>query len=807
MDPDDLRGDVSSALLKAEDCPDLLTKIQDDAAMKVQLAALRAKIDLRRSGSDGGGNTGGNTGGGGFADAGVAVDSPVTGGSGTGGTSGGGDDFGGNTGGAAPPSAPVSDSDGSSGESAGGGSQGGGTRGPTGASDTNTQVEGVDEADFVKVVQKGERMFVLHGSSLFALDSWPAAETKLSGESLKVEGSPSEMFVTADGKRAVIFSSVYSYGGGYGGYGPEYGDCYDCGYGGATFTKVTIADVSTTKPSALRELYYEGNYLSSRRYESDSGNVVRAVFQGYSRHGNLFYPQVEYYDAWGRRYSNEVIDGQLDEWVARSTASIRATKLEDWLPIAQEAVAGKIVDVEPACDSFYMPPAGLSDYGLTHVLSVDIDKADAKVGGVTIMGAASTVYSNTEHLVLAQPDYRWGAVDFGIANEQRTALHMFGLTGASTDYLASGWVSGHVPSTNSQFAIDEKDGAIRVATTGWVRDNPDAKPEEDAFWRQHPENYVFAARPNDNKVLAIVGKSDKLGKPNETIRAARFVGDRGYVVTAVQTDPLYVLDLKDPTKISVLGEIEIPGFSEYVHPLDENHLITVGQNASNWGIQLQLFDVTNPKSIPQPKVLDFGDGSSSEASYQHKAFTFYEKLGLLAVPLYQWNSNYSSTLQVIKVDADKGFTALGAVDHTSMFAQQNCGVCDERGCYEYYCSYAPEMRRGHFVEGDDATFVYSFSYAGVKVNNLSNLSSALATVLFPQPQWNNSPWYEGLGGGDSTGGGGSVGGSNTGGWGGEPGRPPSVDPAWPADAGVEVDGAWDAGSPVSDADGGAAMTP
>src|SRR5690606_1180460 len=138
--------------------------------------------------------------------------------------------------------------------SGGDGDSGGGPTagGPTGASDTNNQVAGVDEADFVKVVDNGSAMFVLHGNKLHKLASWPAAETALSPESLTIEGSPSEMFVTADGK-AVIFSSVWGYGDGSSGgkYDPGFAGDVACepGFGGcysygSSFTKITIADVS-----------------------------------------------------------------------------------------------------------------------------------------------------------------------------------------------------------------------------------------------------------------------------------------------------------------------------------------------------------------------------------------------------------------------------------------------------------------------------------------------------------------------------------------------------------------------------------
>lgn len=726
-----------ASLRRAESCDDLLTRIQDDAIAKLKMTVQRAKsqaaMQIER----------------GTTTPGIALDAGAT----SGGRNAGSPGSASSGVGAVPssevsPSAPSFDSD----DVAQSGDDGAQAAGPVGASGTNTQVADVDEADFVKVVENGRGIFLLHGNQLHKLKSWPAAETALVGTPVQVEGQPSEMFVTDDGK-AVIFSSVGGYGGKYPvttdavACSPE-GGCGSSPYGGSYGgLKITVVNLSGAAPVVERELYYEGSYVSSRRYEAGGRDVVRAVIQANSKYAGLFEPQVSWYDAWGRPYDEAAIAGQLNEWEVRNTAAIRNTTLADWLPVAEEMKDGQRVQVAPSCGDYFVPVAGLSDYGLTHVVSLDVAQPEQKVGGVTIVGGTSTVYSNAGQLVLAQPDYRWNeSIDFGIASGQQTALHLFNLDGATTDYVASGWVPGHLPLRNPQFGIDvAKDGTIRVATTGFVRNEPNASVRVPEFWGRHTENYVVTARPVEGGAIAVVGKTPKLGHEGESVYSARFVGDRGYVVTFRQTDPLIVVDLKTPATPTVLGEIEIPGFSEYMHPLDENHLITVGQGAS-WGIQLQLFDVSNPASIPQPKVLDLGSGSSSAVSYQHKALTFFE--GVLAMPLSGYRSDqrrgYLSTLQLIKVDASAGFTKLGEIDHAPLYADNGfgvqCGVCDAGGCYDYACGYAPEVRRGHFVKGDQGTYVYSFSHAGVLVNDLANLAQPLARVGLPAPQFDGYPY-------------------------------------------------------------------
>jgi len=749
-------GSALASLARADDCDDLLSKIQDDAIAKVKLAAELAKTQGSR-GRDEGDFSGDedssegisqgpvrNAGGGSLGTAtdakkpGESASDPV-----------------------ASEPAPTAPSKGESQNSAESGvladspgADGAGSppslSGPTGASETNSQVAGVEEADFVKVVNNGAGIFLLHGNTLQKLKSFPAAETARVGTPLKIEGAPSELFVSDAGKAIVFSSASVSSSGTRGGASAPDVDYAcpsdaDCGYyGGGNGTKITIADVNVDPPRVERELYYEGSYVSSRRYEALPADVVRVIVQSSTEYYGLYEPKVQWYDAWGRAYDADNIASQLAEWVTRTSESIRKTTLDDWLPNAEEKINGQRVAVARDCASYYVPVAGLSEYGLTQVLSVDLAQPAQKVGGVTIVGATSTVYSNTTRLVLAQPDYRWSnAGDFGIVDQQRTALHVFDLAAANTSYLASGWVSGQLPPHNPQFGIDVgKDGSLRVASTGFLRDNPAAKPNTQEFWAQHPETYVSVLQVAGNQ-LEQLGKTANLGLPRETIQSARFVGDRAYVVTYEQKDPLVVVDVSNPRAPSVLGHISIPGFSQYMHPLDDTHLITVGQGAT-WGIQLQLFDVTDPKNIPAPKLLDFGSGSSSEASYAHKAFTFYN--GVLAVPVSGSFSSsdfrrqyYSSALRLVKVDAATGFQLLGTVDHAQLYADNGlgvqCGQCDPTGCYDYGCGYSPEVRRGAFVSAGSATYVYSFSHAGVLVNDLSNLTTPVAKVGLPQPQY------------------------------------------------------------------------
>jgi hypothetical protein len=751
--PDVPTAAALASLQRADDCPDLLTKVQDDAIAKLKLVVQREKLRYAMQGVSVGGSGGGT--GGIFVDAGSAGPTKESAGKPSGNTGSGSAPTP-----SAPPvlSEPARDADNAGSGESGGDPQSGG---PIASSDTNRQVADVDEADFVKVVESGKGIFLLHGNTLQKLKSWPASETARVGTPVTIEGTPSEMFVSDDGK-AVVFSSVYGLPSAANVGTPEkpndsYCDPYSC-KGASQALKITVVDVSGAAPVVQRELYYEGNYVSSRRYDAADSDVVRTVIQSYSKFSGLFSPNIESYDAWGEPYEQSVIDEQLDDWAARNIVSIRKTTLDDWLPVAHELKDKQLVALAPACGDYFVPTPGLADYGLTQVVSLDLKQPAQQARTLTIVGATSTVYSNSERLVLAQPDYRWGSTqgDFGIASEQQTALHVFSLSPTDTAYLASGWVPGVLPQRNPQFGIDvAADGTVRVATTGLVRDQPTLMPTEPGFWGQHTDNRVVTARVDGNQVK-VVGKSEPLGHKGESVYSARFVGSRAYVVTFRQTDPLIVVDVSNPASLPVLGQIEIPGFSEYMHPLDDNHIVTLGQGAS-WGIQLQLFDVSNPSvKIPAPKVLEFGQGSSSPVSYSHKALTVFE--GVLAIPVsgqgYDPNTGYGmykSSLELVRVDANTGFTKLASIDHAPLYADNgagvSCGRCDLGGCYDYYCGYAPEVTRGVFVKGSEGTFVYSFSYAGVLVNDLAKPELPVARVGLPAPVFNGyGPWYGNSGG-------------------------------------------------------------
>ena len=243
-----------------------------------------------------------------------------------------------------------------------------------------------------------------------------------------------------------------------------------------------------------------------------------------------------------------------------------------------------------------------------------------------------------------------------------TSVHKFvtAPSGAST-YQGSGDVPGTLL---NQYAMSEYDGVLRVASTvserrGWVNT------------REVTEGMVTTLREQDG-TLRQLGQVGGLGREdNESIQAVRFIEDRGYVVTFRQTDPLYVLDLRDPAAPKVVGELKIPGYSGYLHPIGEEPLLGVGQSGvesadPGWprrGVQFSLFDISDPTSPRRIDTQTYGGGAAA-AEFDPRAFLYWQPRSLIIAPTSLYGDHRGqgafSGLVLLRADAD-GLTELGRV--------------------------------------------------------------------------------------------------------------------------------------------------
>jgi hypothetical protein len=594
---------------------------------------------------------------------------------------------------------------------------GGSGSGPNDHTGTNNQVAGVDEADFVK--NDGTRIFVLSGQKLYAHRSWPAESLRVES-SLTVEGWPRQMFL--HGNKVVIFSEVYepASGSSGGGGGGMYDCAYmgPCGYGGAPSTKVTTVDVANlAAPQVTGELYLPGGYHDARLAGSSARLVMTDSFRWPS--GMRWWPD----------YTQELWDDQarlekeIDKLIAENEKLIRASSLTQWLPEGRrKRPDGTVEPLGYDCRDFHKTNAP-TRLGLVTVASMDLDAQTFQPPGrVSLVTQPGEVYATATALYMATPHWWWWPQ---AGQTDHTYVHKLDLSQPHrASYAASATVQGHLL---DQFSMDEHQGVLRVASTISSRV---AEPGNQ-WGRIETTNRVFTYGQEGGQ-LKLLGQSEELAK-GERIFSARFVGNKGYVVTFRQVDPLFTFDLSDPAHPRKVGELKVPGFSTYIHPVGDTHLLTVGMQVPENGgpgprsLKLSLFDVSD---LAQPReAFTQLVGSSygwSESLYDHKAFNYFAAKGLLAIPYLDWTqvytgdywSNFVSELRVFRVDTAAGFTPVGAISMKDAYQVINHN--------QWTWRYTPYVRRS--VMADD--YVYAITDAGVRVAHVSNLSQPLATSRF-----------------------------------------------------------------------------
>jgi uncharacterized secreted protein with C-terminal beta-propeller domain len=593
---------------------------------------------------------------------------------------------------------------------------------PTDYTQTNNQVAGVDEADFVK--NDGTRIFVLSGNKLFATKSWPAAQTAVQGK-LAIEGWPREMFLEGQ-NRAVVFSQVYKW---YPLSNSRGVSCIDlgCGYYSSNTVKVTVVDVSNMSDlKVVKEVFYPGYYNSARKIDSS----VRLVLTD-----NFNFPQGF---KWGPDWRPGLFDDKAglkaayNSIIASNEKLIREQTLAEWVPGSVTVENGQKSVTPMECSNFAKANAPTR---LGQVSVVTLNLASNRESRTTILGEAGEIYASKNNLYVATKHWWWWPAP---GQTDTTYLHKFDISSPDAAlYVASGNVDGHIV---DQFSMDEAaSGHFRVVTTITSR-VPDKENPNNWWGRTETTNRLSVLGEKDG-ILDVVGQSEDLAK-GERVMSSRIVGNKGFVVTFRQVDPLFTFDLSNPLAPKKVGELKIPGFSTYMHPIDENHLLTIGTFvpepvngvAPNWrdrALQLAIFDVTDMAHPKQTHVQLVGNSSSySEAQHDHKAFNYFAAKKLLAIPFinwdYNWNmsgngyywSRFTSELRVFNIDPINGFTAKGAVSMSDMYQVQNY--------YNWTYFYTPSVRRS--VMADD--FVYAISDSGLRVANINNMTTPVATANF-----------------------------------------------------------------------------
>ena len=595
---------------------------------------------------------------------------------------------------------------------------------PTDYTTTNTQVSGVDEADFVK--NDGTRIFALSGNTLYASKSWPAADLSIQSK-LEIEGWPREMFLD-EHNRVVVFSTVWR----------QYAldsqvvDCTAryCGYWYSNTAKITVVDYSDlAAPKVTHEYTLPGTYNNSRRV----GESVRVVLSSHFQ----MPPLVQY---WPDNQTNNWWDDKplrvslFNALIDKNEKLIRDQALSDWLPNGKLTTNGVTTDLPFDCHSFSRANAS-THLGTVGIVTLNLAKPN-QLNQSVVMAEPGEIYASASNLYVANQHWWWWPAP---GQKDTTYLHKFDISQPDQAvYVASGTLEGSIV---DQFSMDESDkGYFRGVTTVSER-VPDVMNPQNTWGRIETYSKLSVMAENAG-ALEVVGQSDNLA-PGERVMSSRIIGNKGFVVTYRQVDPLFTFDLSDPTNPKKMGELKIPGFSTYMHPLDENHLLTIGTyvpepvngQPQDWrqrALQLAIFDVSDMANPKQTHVQLVGTAYGwSEAQYEHKAFNYFAAKKLLAIPFSDWDSTHTgndywnyfrSELKVYNVDALTGFTAKGVLSLSDMY--QSYTYNWDNQTWTYY--WQPHVRRS--VMADD--FVYAISDAGIRAANLANMSLPLATVQF-----------------------------------------------------------------------------
>ena len=341
------------------------------------------------------------------------------------------------------------------------------------------------------------------------------------------------------------------------------------------------------------------------------------------------------------------------------------------------------------------------------VAAVDLESKE-KANVQTFLGAGQNVYASNENLYIAVTNNK-----YDMTERINTTVYKFSLNKSKVTYLNKGEVPGSIL---NQFSMDENNGYFRIATT--VGD----------VWgtgKNASKNNLYVL----DDTMNLSGKIENIA-PGEKIYSVRFMGDKGYMVTFRKVDPLFVMDLKDPTNPKILGKLKIPGYSDYLHPYDENHIIGFGKDAEvdkdtafYQGMKIALFDVSDVNNPIEKFSQVIGDrGTDSELLTNHKALLFSKEKNLLAFPVtvmemddrgerdvWSYGEFAFQGAYIYKIDTKNGFELRGKISHLNQEEYLKAG--------DYY--YNPDKYVERILYIDD--MLYTMSKGMFKVNSLKDL--------------------------------------------------------------------------------------
>lgn len=578
-------------------------------------------------------------------------------------------------------------------------------------STTNIQVAGVDEADFIK--NDGKYIYLLNEKRLVIVDAFPPYNAEIvSTTSLSEFGghwNPNELYINDN--TAVIFIPTSNNDG--------------------EKTRILVYNITNrAHPVLQHNLLFDGQYNNSRMI----GEYVYMVAQTPVRFFDdgvrmpqfsprqRDFPEIHHFGSSGRSYvftnivSLRITDGTVRNKVFLLGHSSNLFMSRDNLYINYQ-YENQYSELELLDDSLNILLPKLPNATKAEIQKIrdsisheDETVHEIELKYVTIGGILEEWISsiNPETAATILSGFEEEAEDIRRKHDkerQKTIVHKIGVNNGAIQYVSKGEVVGR---PLNQFSMDEYNGYFRIATT--------------THGGNKSLNHLFVLDKN----MKTVGSLEDLAK-GERIYSTRFIGDRLYMVTFVQVDPLFVIDLSDPTNPQVLGELKIPGVSDYLHPYDANYLIGVGRSTtdnSRWvsfkGVKVSLFDVSDVHNPKEKASYEIGArGTSTSVIHDHRAFLFDKERELLVLPvtLVEEKRAMSRDIQhdtqwigaLVFTISPSGIKERGRITHFERESKEDD--------YTYNYSHLFTIDRSLYMDN----VLYTISPSAIKANNLRNL--------------------------------------------------------------------------------------
>ena len=599
-------------------------------------------------------------------------------------------------------------------------------------SETNVQVAGVDEADLVKT--DGEYIYQVNKDRVIILKAYPATEMEVVSTLTFAQESFQPLEIYVDEQNLVVIGRTQN---NYYLDGPMVKDSAGVSeeklqaqieIWSPRYTqnrvKAIIYDLQDkSNLTKLREVEIDGSYLSSRKIGTYLYLVANDPINYYRYPDYPVIMEKTTEDTAAAESSGGAVSTPVE---AGLTPTYRDTAIqEESLPVSYR-------------DIRYIPPLVEANYLV--IVGLDLAKNDQPAQVTTYLGAGQNIYVSQDNLYIALRKYSYQPLVQDTAAKRllprqamdNTLVYKFSLDKGKVTYLTKGEVPGTLL---NQFSLDENRKYLRIATT------------TGSTWgtgQNMSQNNVYVL----DESMSLAGRIENIA-PGERIYSARFMGDRAYLVTFKDTDPLFVLDLKKPTQPKILGALKIPGYSDYLHPYDENHLIGFGKDtvevgnknaqgevistqAYYQGMKLAVFDVSdvhNPKEMYKEVIGD--RGTDSELLRNHRALLFDKEKELLAfpvtvmeVPEEQKGANAWAYGQfayqgayIYQLNLKDGFKLRGKITHLSAEDLLKAG----------YRSYDQESEVKRILYIGDT--LYTLSEGMVKANSLVDLVERKAVQI------------------------------------------------------------------------------